>query len=236
MAENIDKTGESVCKYNKYGYCKFKEKCRRLHIKKTCENNASCTNIKSCLKRHPKVCKLHDLYKSRRFGSDCSYLHTKSKKESENDERLEYLENCLKDMTEKVKGLEEELSEIKANINSAENKAKEVSSQDKEIIKYLKCDICEYKTNREVTLKKHKNTKHVTFKCTDCGQNFKSQNTLEKHVNREHKIQEIEDDNECPICGKLFITKKTMQDHFKESHMNPIDIRKKPNAVGSDIR
>ena len=96
MAGNIDKTGESVCKYNKYGYCKFQEKCKRLHIKETCENNASCTNIQNYLKRHPKVCKLYDLDKSCRFGSDCSYLHTKFKKESQNYERLEYLETVLK--------------------------------------------------------------------------------------------------------------------------------------------
>ena len=92
MEGNIDKTSESVCNYNKYGYCKFQVKCKRLYFKETCENNAPCTNIKNYLKRHTKVCKLYDLDKSCRFGSDRSYLHTKSKKESQNYEKLEYLE------------------------------------------------------------------------------------------------------------------------------------------------
>ena len=44
-------------------------------------------------------------------------------------------------------------------------------------------------------------------------------------INREHKLQEIDNDKECLICSKVFITKESMENHFRESHMNPIDIR-----------
>ena len=52
-----------VCKYNKFGYCKIREGCKRLHHTEKCENSASCANIKSCQKRQPKVCKLFELEK-----------------------------------------------------------------------------------------------------------------------------------------------------------------------------
>ena len=40
----------SVCKYNKFGYCKFREGCKRLHHTETCENGASCANIEAARK------------------------------------------------------------------------------------------------------------------------------------------------------------------------------------------
>ena len=58
----------SVCKYNKFGYFKFRKGCKRLHHRETCENGASCANIRSCQKRHPKVCKLFELEKAFRLG------------------------------------------------------------------------------------------------------------------------------------------------------------------------
>ena len=96
----------SVCKYNKFGYCKFQEGCKRIHVTEICENWESCTKLRSCHKRQPKVCKLYELENSCRFGSACSYLHLSSNKQSETEQRLRYLENRLKDMTSKIMALE----------------------------------------------------------------------------------------------------------------------------------
>ena len=63
-----------------------------------------------------------------------------------------------------------------------------------------------------------------------------SQNTLGKYLNREHKMREIDNDKERPICSMVFITKETMQVHFRESHMNPIDFKKKSTTVRFDNR
>ena len=43
---------QNVCRYYKFGYCKFGEKCRNLHIEEKCENKQC--DITNCDKRHPR--------------------------------------------------------------------------------------------------------------------------------------------------------------------------------------
>ena len=44
--------------------------------------------------------------------------------------------------------------------------AKEMPGEGKEQV--FTCDICNYKTKKDGTLKKHKNTKHGMFMCKEC--------------------------------------------------------------------
>ena len=160
LSARMTNSGEKavVCKYNKFGYCKFRDSCKRLHLKETCENGASCASITSCQKRHPRVCKIYEIEQSCRFGSKCSYFHSNSTKQKETDQRLKFLENRLDDMSSKIESLEGELEKIRANGNDGENKVKEISSKENEKMNVFKCNICQYKTDKEVTLQKHKNT------------------------------------------------------------------------------
>ena len=48
-------SGTPVCLYNKYGYCKHKEMCRKRHVNEMCEKT-SC-EVYKCTSRHPKICK-----------------------------------------------------------------------------------------------------------------------------------------------------------------------------------
>ena len=129
-------------------------------------------------------------------------------------------------MTRKIKSLEEELAKLKANVIGVEEMAKEMPSEGKGQV--FKCDICNYKTKKDVTLKKHKNTKHGMFMCKECGQYCNSQRALEEHYNKEHiqsstTYTQFDEDNNCPICSKGFMSKQNMLDHIKEHHMNQID-------------
>ena len=45
---------QNVCRYFKFGFCRFKEMCRFMHISEVCEN-PSC-EIKLCNLRHPRIC------------------------------------------------------------------------------------------------------------------------------------------------------------------------------------
>ena len=55
---------------SKYGFCKFEENYRKLHIKENCENLGTCTT-------------------SHRFGHDCAYFHPKSVKTNKTNSGLE---------------------------------------------------------------------------------------------------------------------------------------------------
>ena len=46
-----------VCKIGNFGFGKFKEGCKKKHLKQVCENLPRCVDIKACPKKHPKTCR-----------------------------------------------------------------------------------------------------------------------------------------------------------------------------------
>ena len=106
---------ETLCLYNKYGYCKFSETCRKFHIKEICENQHCET--KSCLKRHPRPCGYYQEYKRCKFGSFCSFSH-KSEVNVPNEleelrNRFDTLENKMKEKDKEIEALIYEVAAIK---------------------------------------------------------------------------------------------------------------------------
>ena len=61
------------------------------------------------------------------------------------------------------------------------------------------CDICEYKCKKEVTLDKHKNTKHVVQSCTQCNVKCLTVIDLLKHISTEHVEEESESDHNVNV-------------------------------------
>ena len=126
---------EEVCRYNKTGFCKYKNSCRYLHVNKICEDR-NC-DIRTCRKRHPKTCFFYKTYGRCKFGSYCKFKHieTNNKTYEEENERLTIrikelendiigkdskLEEIVKENDEirmKAIGLENQIDEKKQNIN-----------------------------------------------------------------------------------------------------------------------
>ena len=73
FAKNDTQSNRSVCKFHKFGHCKFGETCRHLHIDTIC-TNSNCSR-KLCSLRHPKHCKYFTSTGFCKFNEDCSYLH-----------------------------------------------------------------------------------------------------------------------------------------------------------------
>ena len=202
------------CKYNKFGFCKYREKCTRLHYTETCKNLTACKDIKRCPKRHPKACKIYALEKFCRFGNSCSYQHggqPESNKESENTKKITALEKSVKEMAEKIKHLEDELAKNKKSTANPTNK--------------ICCEECDYRCEKSSTLRKHINTKHRKVKCLECGEGFKSLTYLQMHLNNDHIQKNNQDDKtrklsgNCPICKKDFKTLYVLCDHFNDIHV-----------------
>ena len=59
---------ENVCNHFKYGYCKYKSKCKMNHVGEECKNESCITE--DCPKRHPKPC-----YPIRRWIAERSLLY-----------------------------------------------------------------------------------------------------------------------------------------------------------------
>ena len=103
-----------VCKYFKFGHCRFLDKCRHQHVTEVCDD-ISCDSI-LCHKRHPKSCIFYREYKRCKFGSYCSY-----KQDNENIVNKEHNQLCQLEITtlsSKIKSLEEWIKDlVKENTN-----------------------------------------------------------------------------------------------------------------------
>ena len=96
---------DEVCQFGKFGFCKFKESCKRKHYSEVCESLSMCTNIKECPKRHPKMCRRLNSENKCRFKEECTY---NNKRINPNEDvivlkdKVDILENTVKELTKKV--------------------------------------------------------------------------------------------------------------------------------------
>ena len=166
-----------ACLYSKFGFCKYRDSCKRQHFKQICKDNSTCKSIKSCPKRHPKVCKRYATENGCRFGEKCSYKHqTSAKDQNASEEKVRQMEMVIRELVLKVTCLESELNTIKLDISNKSsvtdsNKDNESSENSKSISEEplsstndsentieklqeihaseLKCDKCEYVVNKK---------------------------------------------------------------------------------------
>ena len=66
---------ENICKHNKFGFCKFGDKCQFRHINDLCLIK-NC-NVGACENRHPKFCYYQKNYGRCKFTTFCKYSHEK---------------------------------------------------------------------------------------------------------------------------------------------------------------
>ena len=71
---------EEVCLYQKYGFCKYKERCTKRHLDEECQYLGKCKSKKICHKRHPKPCKSYAQQTNCSFGDKCEYSHEEKDK------------------------------------------------------------------------------------------------------------------------------------------------------------
>ena len=85
-----------ICKYFKYGHCKFQERCHKKHVETICDKE-DC-EIKECCLRHPRHCRYFQNY------GKCKFLYCSYKHENTTKQKIEQLEYLIK---EKDKAIDE---------------------------------------------------------------------------------------------------------------------------------
>jgi hypothetical protein len=103
---------QNVCHYNKFGYCKHKEACRKQHIFELCEN-PSC-DLKTCILRHPRNCKWHRELGRCKFDP-CPFKHEGNSFENYRKENEE-IKPKLAEVDRSLKALEEKEIQTNATI------------------------------------------------------------------------------------------------------------------------
>ena len=177
---------DQICSHYMFGYCKYKESCVKQHVKGECKKLAACKS-KVCLKRHPKVCKRFAVEKFCKYGPGCAYLHrldpsagVQKNKDIENDLKIKLLEEevvllrsqilqlgvMTQELSDKV-DLMSDKKDTEFNATEAQRQASENNIKDtyKDLkkpakAKKYKCNQCSCTFKKDITLRKHKNTKH----------------------------------------------------------------------------
>ena len=174
-------TGE-ICMFDKFGFCKEREKCKKTHLIEVCVKEEC--DIKKCDKRHPRACKYFQQNGYCKFESNCKYGHKQSESSKDQNLRIEALEKqnekltkLIEDQNEairelrgkmvleeslKVKQLEREIEELKTKCNQKSETIKKLSAD----VTFLKDEvdhICDSVFEDYVPLELRKeNRKYVT--------------------------------------------------------------------------
>ena len=122
----------SICKFNQNGFCKFLSHCRNPHINKNCQES-NCER-KSCLKRHPKVCKFYQLYNRCKFGEYCAFAHHENPllKEMENLKiKCAILEETLNEKCNEVDDLKVQVEVLEHIVNEVVSRVENITTPTK---------------------------------------------------------------------------------------------------------
>ena len=115
---------QKICFRNKFGYCKYCERCRFRHENEQCEDNEC--EVYNCEKRHPRNCKHFRQYGYCKFTTFCKFKHIKQVHIAENSDKTDKLEKKLETLhiPKENKRNEEDLSKIKSFLcdNNVNNK------------------------------------------------------------------------------------------------------------------
>ena len=227
---------EQICRYNKFGYCKYGDKCHFRHINEKCVTK-DC-NISDCEKRHPKICIFIRRFGRCKFTTYCSYDHEKPK---ENDEKISELEkkvenlekfiekiepsdkNLAKIVDNKVEALEvlitmlrktleekdEQVSALVKKFDYLENKFNdEQAVKNKEFVKKMK--------NLENMIKKNTKSTVEQLNCSECEFTTTSKQGLKTHIKRKHtKLNSEKYPKKCDLCEMELDDHKEMNLHLK---------------------
>ena len=212
---------QKVCTHNKYGYCKFQEKCRNLHIKEKCEN-VEC-EIQNCVKRHPRECQYYRSYGRCKFSSYCFYDHKNFinrnddfKKEYE--AKIKEVDEQNREMNEKIvcltKNLEVQTSTIKkleqklASLNGKENIADVIS----DLIKRSEVNFNNIE-NLDKKVKENGENNFILVHAVD---------DLERAVKSiRNELQILTNDSQsypCNVCSQVFNSETTLRNHIRRYH------------------
>ena len=232
---------ENACKFNKFGYCKFGNMCRKVHHLETCENYY-CENVKTCHKRHPRKCYYYCASGYCKFGVDCGFKHGNDidrKTQVHDDLKIKGENLKLKtDLTELNDKHEKTLLDLdhlmnyqsKQDILKNDDKKKELEvvqykfkktlEKNFEMINQLNTKI-EILTNENVELKRRR-----VYACDECDFDSYSRNDIESHKNQEHQFEDNESESDedespiykCDLCEYNSGWPDNVTFHYREDH------------------
>ena len=194
---------QNVCKYFKYGFCKFRSYCKAKHVDEICTDLA-CT-IEVCNKRHPRECSYFREYGRCKFGTFCCYRHIAS---INNQSIIDMVESTV----DEVKNLRLEIDKLTELVNA---KSQEIDNLNKKIYEQ------ETKINSVRSIEEK--CENADKRIKDLGDNYfillhsvddleKSVKTIQMYFNRRKP------NFTCSFCGAVCQDDSTLRNHLLNVH------------------
>ena len=198
---------KSVCRFNKFGYCKFGNRCFRKHENEIYEN-AKC-NSKECSLRHPKNCKYFLDFQYCKFGAYCKFSHPTP---------------ITKATSKEIDDLKEKLKLLKKEIDAKDKLIKEKNNEMEVLKKEHESETKKQESEYFKEIEGIRNDLHVTQMLFDA---FKEDMTYKYGYDSsaqtsDEELDEIEisnvENNECNICDFKGKTTGGLKTHIRRKH------------------
>lgn len=222
-------TEENVCRFNKFGYCKYGNYCFRYHENNICENGRC--PVKSCSLRHPRKCRFFLEFGKCKFGTYCRFGHSshESKKALED---IDALRKEIKEVNSKIKEKEKEINlkddELRTlekccqtKVIDIEKKYKEKVAKQEQVILELEMKVKDMVKERDdfytaiglrdmeyLDLKERMKNKYG-FDSNDEESEYESDDNIEEALNKT---------NNCEFCEFVGKTKSGLKSHITKKH------------------
>ena len=125
---------QNVCRFYKFGYCKFKTSCKFKHVTVVCDDD-KCNNQHTCQKRHPRVCKYFINFGRCKLGSACAYAHqTRGKVENGRlEQKLDELMKTINKKDEVIRNLSNKIEDLIQKNKEKDDKIDKLANDVKEL-------------------------------------------------------------------------------------------------------
>ena len=213
-------TNQNICRYNKFGFCKYGEVCRKKYISEKCYES-SC-EVGACDLRHPKICKYYREFRRCKFGQYCYFDHKETDSEA--------LEKKVNELTIKVENLEKKMKEEHiVQLKSDSEKIKKLVQEKDDLIQELvkKIELMDQKINERSESNQEKSlVEKSVLACKFCPFEAKSVAGLKVHTKRKHTFKEIDSyPTKCEICESSIENKLMMKRHMKDHSFKRIEYK-----------
>ena len=138
----------AICLHQKFGHCKYGQKCRLKHVTLTCDK-ADC-ELHVCELRHPSPCRYFSLYGNCKFGTYCSFSHIVTEKTPLGGNLEEY---DFRIMKEKLASMEKRLDEKDAQVEILETEVDLLKSENLKIKLEIQTLLDQMKSHTETAIK-----------------------------------------------------------------------------------
>ena len=202
-----------VCNWNKYGYCRHRDNCRKQHINESCESS-SC-DVKSCLLRHPMECKFFNRYRRCKFNP-CKFLHIDNPDINQLSEKLKTIEEDIANKDEEIKRLGKVTEELvknsivnivkevedKINIFQSNLETMKICMAEKDAyISALEERVKAVEDKFEIVMNEHADKVKETFECSECEFVSNCLKGLNVHKSKKHKSEADVVNLNCLKCN-----------------------------------